>query len=98
MDAKEPRLETPAIEYCGVRMTCDRIVELEHRSVVHMATTKGIDRILLRQGFQAQRPLVQVAIGAVVFGFGCLSIYRLIGIIESGGSFFRFEATLGEFM
>jgi hypothetical protein len=99
MDPGTGQSGTPTVEYCGVRLTGDRIMEIEHGSVVHMAATKGIDGILVRQGFQAQRPLVQFILGAALFGLGCLAIYRLIGAFVRGGWIFaKAEAFLAAFV
>ncbi|HSY58656.1 MAG TPA: hypothetical protein VK795_03800 [Terriglobales bacterium] len=86
-----PTFRTPTIEYCGVRMTGDRIMEVEHGSVVNTAMRDGIGRILLRHGFQAQRPLVQVAVGGVVFAFGAFFVLKLIEIVAHGGPVIKYE-------
>ena len=78
-------IQAEAIEYAGVRLDGDRLVE-HHRGVDAMTVGRGeAARIRLHHGFVAPHPIVQFVFGAALVLLGCAPIVAFIRWAIHGG-------------
>lgn len=84
---------TDAINYGGIQITADRLMETDGGRVMVLVPRDEVRNILLRYGFRSRHPIAQLVIGIVLALTAVIPIAHLIDWSVNGGTFF--EAELG---
>jgi hypothetical protein len=66
----------------GVEFRIDGIWSIEVGAMKKLIPADEIQHISLRRGVEAPRPLVQTAVGVVIFGFGCTPFLNISRFME----------------
>ena len=75
-----------SFERGNIRFTQDRVMELDRGHAVVRVSRGDIQRIALRWGFQAPRPLVQAVLGIGLLAVGCALLGLIIAeLVTHGG-------------
>jgi hypothetical protein len=78
----------------GISFSESAVTEVESGKVMVSIARTDVRRISLRHASRAQRPLVQIVMGAVLVGVGLIPLRHLIDWMSRGGVIFEFELLL----
>ena len=69
----------------GIRFTSDTVAEWNGRHATLKLQRSKIERMVLRHGFQAKRPIIQTLFGLFLIGIGLVPLPAIIDWLVHGG-------------
>ena len=81
----------------NVRFTVDYVCSIVDGRRQIVLNRSDVQQIVLRYGYQAPRPVIQLLLGFVLLGFIFLPLYHVWRVFNYGGRFFGWEAFWGGF-
>ena len=83
-----------SLQCCGIIIINDTLCEIDDGSIAIRVRIAEVNRVVLGHGFQAPHPILQIGLGLVFMGLGCMAGIHLLYLITEGGDFIRLEAGL----
>jgi hypothetical protein len=80
------------VEYQGIRISGDLLNEIESGRVMLSLPMRDVRRVELVHGGVAERPLVEIIVGAALVAVGCWPLLHLAYWAMRGGVFIKDEA------
>jgi hypothetical protein len=77
-----------AVEYAGVQLAPDSVSLIRNRRPIVRILKTNIRKLALRQGFQSERPALQIGMGAALALVWLVSFIYFLGWLTQGGGIY----------